>query len=141
MASDQRKGRWDIVYKREVKIWLRTLNEKDRARVDAAIEQLTVDGPNLPAQRAKLIKSSRHHNMKELRSVGKHMRLLFAFDPRGRAVLLIGGDKAGDWAGWYRRNVGRADKIYDKHLRSLGKEGPWAATVRISRDRSAGAER
>lgn len=63
--------------------------------------------------------------MKELRSAGGHLRALFAFDPRRRAVVLLGGDKSGDWNRWYTRNVPVADKIYDRHLRSLGEEGPW----------------
>jgi Uncharacterized protein conserved in bacteria len=31
--------------------------------------------------------------MKELRSVGRNIRILFAFDPDRQAILLIGGDK------------------------------------------------
>jgi hypothetical protein len=38
----------------------------------------------------KLIKGSRHHNMKELRSVGGQLRVLFAFDPHRRGILLVG---------------------------------------------------
>jgi hypothetical protein len=60
--------------------------------------------------------------MKELRSIGGHLRALFAFDPRRRAIVLLGGDKTNDWSGWYERNVPLADDIYDEHLRSLGKE-------------------
>lgn len=45
------------------------------------------------------IKGSRHHNMKELRaSEGGALRVLFAFDPRRQAILLLGGDKSGEWA-------------------------------------------
>jgi len=67
--------------------------------------------------------------------------VLFAFDPRQRAILLVGGDKTGDWKGWYERNIRRADKMYDKHLRSLGTEGAWAAATRRAGERSAGAGR
>ena len=35
------------------------------------------------------------------------MRALFAFDPRRRAVMLLGGDKTNDWKGWYVRNIPR----------------------------------
>lgn len=51
--------------------------------------------------------------MKELRSSGGNLRALFAFDPRRRAVVLVGGDKTGDWSGWYKRNIPRADRRYD----------------------------
>ena len=64
--------------------------------------------------------------MKELRpgSSGKsEVRILFAFDPVRQAVLLLAGDKAGDWKGWYRKNIPLADELYDDYLRGLGKEG------------------
>jgi len=53
--------------------------------------------------------------MKELRS--GTVRALFAFDPNRRAVILLGGDKRDDWAGWYERNVPAADDLYDAYLR------------------------
>jgi hypothetical protein len=44
------------------------------------------------------IHHSRHANMKELRPRGGHLRILFAFDPRRTAILLIGGDKSGQFS-------------------------------------------
>ncbi|CAL9647862.1 Putative toxin HigB2 [Actinosynnema sp. ALI-1.44] len=44
------------------------------------------------------------------------MRILFAFDPRRQAILLVAGDKAGDWRGWYERNIPLADRRFDEHL-------------------------
>ena len=55
--------------------------------------------------------------MKELRSVGGHLRLLFAFDPKREAFVCVGGDKANDWTGWYDRNIPLADDRYDEHLK------------------------
>jgi hypothetical protein len=54
--------------------------------------------------------------------VGGSLRALFAFDPRRRAIVLVGGDKTNDWKGWYARNIRFADKLYATHLRSLGTE-------------------
>jgi hypothetical protein len=54
--------------------------------------------------------------MKELRSTGGHVRILFAFDPARQAILLLGGDKTGNWKGWYQENIPQADELYDKHL-------------------------
>jgi hypothetical protein len=65
------------------------------------------------------IKASRHQNMKELRS--GTIRVLFAFDPVRQAVLLIGGDKVGQWEAWYRRNIPVADDLYDEWLVELEK--------------------
>jgi hypothetical protein len=60
--------------------------------------------------------------MNELRSIGGHLRALFAFDPARTAIVLLGGDKTNDWTGWYERNTPRADAIYDEHLKQLKKE-------------------
>jgi hypothetical protein len=38
--------------------------------------------------------------------------VLFAFDPTRSALLLLGGDKAGNWQRWYRENISRAEQLY-----------------------------
>ncbi len=53
---------------------------------------------------------------------GRPYRVLFAFDPRRCAILLIGGDKTGD-RNWYRKFVPVADNLYDRHLAALREEG------------------
>lgn len=69
------------------------------------------------------IASSRHANMKELRPLATDIRILFAFDPRRMAILLLGGDKSGQWERWYKVNVPIADALYDEHIEALRKEG------------------
>jgi hypothetical protein len=48
------------------------------------------------------VKGSEYSQMRELRAqhMGKPYRVLYAFDPRRMAILLIGGDKTGNsrWA-------------------------------------------
>ena len=51
------------------------------------------------------------------------LRVLFVFDPRRTAILLIGGDKTGSWDRWYDRTVPIADDLYDEYLRELKNEG------------------
>ena len=62
--------------------------------------------------------------MKELRiqHAGRPYRVLYAFDPRRCAILLIGGDKTGNDR-WYEIFVPRADRLYDEHIASLRGEG------------------
>ena len=48
--------------------------------------------------------------------------MLYAFDPRRVAILLIGGDKTGDDR-WYEKNVPIADRTYEAHLEALKEEG------------------
>ena len=62
--------------------------------------------------------------MRELRvqHQGNPYRVLYAFDPRRVALLLIGGDKTGNDR-WYVEYVPVADRLYDEHLQILRKEG------------------
>jgi hypothetical protein len=62
--------------------------------------------------------------MRELRvqHAGRPYRILYAFDPRRTAILLIGGDKTGDDR-WYTTYVPLADRLYDEHLAQLRQEG------------------
>jgi len=57
----------------------------------------------------------------EQESVAAH-RVLYAFDPRRVALLLIGGDKTGNDR-WYIEYVPIADWLYDEHLQILRQEG------------------
>ncbi|WP_310709383.1 type II toxin-antitoxin system RelE/ParE family toxin [Nonomuraea sp. 3-1Str] len=44
------------------------------------------------------------------------IRILFVFDPWRSAILLVGGDKSGDWSGWYRRTIPRAEELSAEYL-------------------------
>ena len=91
--------------------------------IDAAVEILEERGPSLGRPLVDTITGSRHKNMKELRPPIGNMRILFAFDPRRTAILLIGGDKSGQWSRWYKKMVPVADRLYDEHLDKFNKGG------------------
>jgi hypothetical protein len=64
---------------------------------------------------AALSKGSSLHHLKELRpgSTGStEIRVVFAFDPERNAVLLVAGDKSGQWTEWYRRAIPLAEERY-----------------------------
>ena len=69
------------------------------------------------------IEASTHPNMKELRVQfkGAPVRILFAFDPARRAVLLLGGTKTGNTQ-WYRRNIPLADREFSDHVQTMQME-------------------
>ena len=48
--------------------------------------------------------------------------MLYAFDPRRTAILLIGGNKTSDNR-WYDKYVPIADNLYEQHIDTLEKEG------------------
>ncbi|MEU3049534.1 hypothetical protein ABZ705_24015 [Streptomyces sp. NPDC006984] len=33
------------------------------------------------------------------------------------AILLLGGDKSGNWSGWYKRAIPRAEELYAEYLK------------------------
>lgn len=112
---------WEVEYTDEFGQWWATLNPGEQQSIDAAAGLLEQRGPGLGRPLVDTIQGSRHPNMKELR-VGT-MRILFAFDPRRTAILLIGGDKRGRWQEFYERTIPLADRLFDEHLAALESEG------------------
>jgi len=115
---------WEVEYTDEVGAWWLGLSEAEQVSVDASVRLLEARGPNLGYPHSSGIARSRHAHMRELRIQhrGRPYRVLYAFDPRRAAILLVGGDKTGDGR-WYEAYVPRADRLYDLHLAELRKEG------------------
>lgn len=100
------------------------MNEQEQMSVDSCVELLERLGTTLGYPYSSDIYGSKHSQMRELRiqHKGRPIRVLYAFDPRRMAMLLIGGDKTGSNR-WYQQFVPIADKLYDEHLKTLKKEG------------------
>ncbi len=107
---------WDVETSAQVTVWLEGLDDPSFDQIMPAIDALAEIGPMLGRPLADRVKASRHHHMKELRSAGRNIRILFAFDPHRTAILLVGGDKTGQWTRWYKQSVPLADELYDRHL-------------------------
>jgi hypothetical protein len=105
---------WEVVGLTEFESWFLGLDEASRARVEDRIDFLEQLGPALGRPTVGRVKASRHQNMKELRTGS--IRILFIFDPSSAAVLLLGGDKRGNWSGWYEVAIPKADDLYDAYL-------------------------
>lgn len=116
-------GGWELRFTPQAERWFMSLRPGDANRVAAALDQLEQHGPGLGRPRVDSVRGARHHNMKELR-MGTQ-RALFAFDPQRRGLVLVGGDKRGNWKGWYLQAVPLADKLLERHLRTNGKESSW----------------
>jgi hypothetical protein len=99
-----------------------SLSQDEQEEISAKVELLEGRGPALSRPHADVITSSRHANMKELRGRvnQRHLKVLFAFDPRRAALLLLGGDKTDD-PKWYERFVPVADDLFDLHLEEIKK--------------------
>lgn len=116
---------WVILQSPEFKVRYRTsLTDDQRAAIVATTLLLQADGPALRRPLSGMIRGSRYANMKELIPPAGNIRILYIFDPRRRAIFLLGGDKSGNWRDWYRTNVPIADAIYGRHLTGLNGVAP-----------------
>jgi len=114
---------WEVEYTDQFEVWWLTLSAEDQNSIRASVEVLEERGPALGRPLVDTLKGSRHPNMKELRPTAGNIRILFAFDPRRMAILLLGGDKTNRWREWYQRMIPIADRLYDDHLNTLRKGG------------------
>ena len=115
---------WEIEFTDNFADWWTALSTIQQAALAARIELLQVNGPSLGRPAVDRIHTSRHHSMKELRAdQDGALRVLFMFDPRRNAILLLGGDKSGQWNEWYGWAVPAAEELYDIYLDELKKEG------------------
>jgi len=113
---------WDVEFSDEFGEWWDGLNAAEQKSVDFTVSLLQELGPTLRMPHSSGVGTSRHAPMRELRiqHEGCPYRVLYAFDPRRAAMLLVGGDKTGNNR-WYQEYVHVADAIYDRHLRDIEK--------------------
>lgn len=116
---------WEIdgEYIRE---WMADLDNGTYNSVIAAFGLLARVGPGLGRPMVDSVAGSRHKGMKELRpgSSGRsEIRILFIFDPTRNAVMLLAGDKHGEWSKWYSKQIPVADERYDRYLRTMARGG------------------
>jgi len=109
---------WDVEYTDEFGVWWEDLTEAEQTDIAASVELLERCGSNLKFPHSSVIKGSNHPHMRELRvqHKGRPYRILYAFDPKRAAILLIGGDKTGNNR-WYEKYVPVADDLHDLHIK------------------------
>jgi hypothetical protein len=87
--------------------------------VNVAIDMLAEIGPGLGRPLVDTLQGSSISNLKELRPRSGRdvaIRVLFVFDPWSQAVLLVAGNKAGDWSRWYKTAIPAAEVAYEGWL-------------------------
>jgi hypothetical protein len=108
--------KWRVRVTSEVREWLRDLAKTEPEvylNINAAIDELAVTGPALGRPLVDTLVGSKVHNLKELRPRSGSrvaIRIVFAFDPWSQAVLLVAGNKAGNWKRWYEDAIARAEQ-------------------------------
>lgn len=114
---------WEVEYTDTFEAWWNRLDENEQDSVAVSVVLLEKRGPYLSFPYSSGIEQSKHTHMRELRvqHKGNPYRILYAFDPRRVAILLIGGNKVGNNR-WYEEFVPIADKLYEEHLELLRNE-------------------
>ena len=99
--------------------WYEGLDDGDTDAVYLVVSLLEAKGTNLPYPYSSAIKGS-SVAMRELRvqSGGRPLRILYAFDPKRQALLLLGGDKTGDDR-FYERMIPEAERLWRDYLLNL----------------------
>ncbi|MBP9712577.1 MAG: type II toxin-antitoxin system RelE/ParE family toxin [Sterolibacterium sp.] len=113
---------WSVLFHETFVAEFQSFDEAVQDELLAHAKLLGEFGPGLGRPTVDGLKGSKHANMKELRFDGGRgvWRIAFAFDPKRRAILLVGGDKGGaDQRRFYKRLMTLADQRFDAHLAEL----------------------
>ncbi|MFM8502693.1 MAG: type II toxin-antitoxin system RelE/ParE family toxin [Actinomycetota bacterium] len=103
---------WEILMHEEVADWMKALPSNSYEKVIMTIQALSEEGPALGRPQVDHIKHSKLHNLKELRPLGTSLRILFAFDFKRRAILLVAGNKKLNWIKWYEEHIPLAESRF-----------------------------
>jgi len=99
------------------------LPQTNKKALPFALDSWSNRAPRLARPYADTIRGSKFANMRDLRvqHEGRPYRVLYAFDPRRAAMLLLGGGKTGN-AHWYEEIISKAGAIFTRHLLEIEKE-------------------
>jgi hypothetical protein len=100
----------------EFEEWFLGLNGTDARAVVRGVGLLEAKGLGLGFPYSSALGGSRYA-LRELRvqSSGRPLRIVYAFDPRRQAVLILGGDKTGDDR-FYSWMIPKAEAIWEQYL-------------------------
>jgi len=91
---------WEIEGADQFVAWFSSLTSRQKAVVIDRIDLLAEEGPRLRRPYVgEIVTSTFAPRMKELvcEAGSNSLRVLFIFDPRRTAILLLGGNKTGAW--------------------------------------------
>src|SRR5580658_11237338 len=111
---------WEVEVSDEFGELWDALDAAEQKSVDFTVTLLSEAGPTLRMPHSSGIETSRHKHMRELRiqHEGRPYRVLYAFDPRRTAILLIGGDKTGNNR-WYEEYVVTSDIVFPRRCQPI----------------------
>ena len=122
-SASKQVSKIEVEFSDEFDQWWDTLSEDLQIEVNTKIDLLEHGGTTLGYPHSSKIENSKLSHLRELRiqHKGRPYRILYVFDPRRVAILLV-GDKKTDDKKWYIKNIRLAEQIYEAHLHSLKEE-------------------
>jgi hypothetical protein len=108
---------WEIQMSEQVAEFLEAQPLEVQERIDMVLTVLSAEGPSLGRPLADSISNSKIRNLKELRitsSSNSAIRILYCFTKSRIALLLVAGDKSGEWSTWYQEAIEEAEETYER---------------------------
>jgi hypothetical protein len=108
---------------REFEGWIEALSHREQKSVLQVVKILEQVGIALGEPYSSALEGA-NYPLRELRPKrGRSpLRIIYAFDPKREALLLLGGDKGADKR-FYERALPRAERLWEEHLEDLEREG------------------
>ena len=105
----------EVLFLEEFRTWWDELTIGEQKSVALVVNMLSEKGVLLSFPYTSGITGSTKLRELRIQHGGDPYRVLYAFDPKRNAVLLLGGNKAGDDR-WYETNVPKAEKLFAQYL-------------------------
>ena len=108
---------WEVIQTNTFYQWFVKRDKNAQEEIREKVRVLEEYGPRLGRPYVDTVSESKFKNMKELRvqSKGQPLRVFFAFDPRRKAVLLVGGNKR-NYKKFYKKMIFKADALFNEYL-------------------------
>lgn len=112
----------EVIVTADFEKWWDGLVIEEQKSVAVVIAMLEERGVMLPFPYSSSITSSTKLRELRIQHAGQPYRVLYAFDPKRNAILLLGGNKTGDDR-WYDTHVPKAEKLFTAYLKESGQTG------------------
>jgi hypothetical protein len=109
----------EVIVTAEFEAWWDGLRIEEQKSVAVVVAMLEERGSTLPFPYSSGITGSTKLRELRVQHAGKPYRVLYAFDPKRNAILLLGGNKTGVGR-WYETHVPRAEKLFAVYLKESG---------------------
>jgi len=105
-----------VIYTDEFRKWMHSNNKVVQIKLIMVIGILRQHGVTTPFPYSSRLFGTQY-NFRELRAEvnDRAYRMIYTFDPKRNAVMLLGGDKTGEKR-WYEKSIAKAEKLYEKYL-------------------------